>query len=93
MIGSAQARPVRGLAGRERERFAIERLLAGAEAGESAALVGDAAPGGCLESAGTWNAMVTHRVRIHAPADVDRQVRGWLEQSVRARVSEADSAP
>jgi Domain of unknown function (DUF4287)/Domain of unknown function (DUF5655) len=31
-----------------------------------------------LEPAGTWNSMVTHRVRIHQAADVDEQLLGWL---------------
>jgi CheY-like chemotaxis protein len=36
---------------------------------------------GRLESAGRWNAMVTHRVRVHAPEDVDPELLGWLEQA------------
>jgi hypothetical protein len=36
---------------------------------------------GRLESAGSWNAMVTHRVRIHAPDEVDAEVLGWLGQA------------
>lgn len=42
------------------------------------------APAGRLESAGNWNAMVTHRVRIHAPDDVDAELLGWLEQAYAA---------
>lgn len=38
-------------------------------------------PAGRLESAGRWNAMVTHRVRIHNPADLDRELLGWLKQA------------
>jgi predicted transport protein len=38
-------------------------------------------PGGRLESAGSWNAMVTHRVRIHAAAELDQEVLGWVEQA------------
>jgi hypothetical protein len=37
--------------------------------------------GGRLESAGGWNAMVTHRVRIHAPAELDQEVLGWVEHA------------
>lgn len=34
-----------------------------------------------LEAAGSWNRMVTHRVRIRQPAEVDREVVGWLERA------------
>lgn len=34
-----------------------------------------------LEPAGDWNRMVTHRVRIHAPADLDHELLEWLEQA------------
>lgn len=37
-----------------------------------------AEPEGRLEAAGAWNAMVTHRVRISAPEQVDGEVLGWL---------------
>jgi hypothetical protein len=39
------------------------------------------APAGRLEAAGSWNAMVTHRVRIESPAQVDRELIGWLRQA------------
>lgn len=32
-----------------------------------------------LEAAGSWNAMVSHRVRLAAPKDVDAKVKGWLK--------------
>lgn len=35
---------------------------------------------GRFEEAGAWNAMVTHRVRITDPKQVDAEVLGWLEQ-------------
>jgi len=31
-----------------------------------------------LESAATFNALFTHRVRVHSPADVDDQLRDWI---------------
>jgi predicted transport protein len=37
-----------------------------------------------LEAAGTWNAMVTHRVRISDPAQIDDEVRGWLRRAYDA---------
>lgn len=38
-------------------------------------------PSGRLEAAGSWNAMVTHRVRIAAPDEVDGEVEGWIRQA------------
>jgi Domain of unknown function (DUF5655)/Domain of unknown function (DUF4287) len=35
-------------------------------------------PGGRLEPAGSWNAMVTHRVRLARVEDVDAEVVAWL---------------
>ncbi len=37
-----------------------------------------------LESAGSWNAMVTHRVRLSSASDADAELRGWLEQAREA---------
>ncbi len=39
------------------------------------------APAGRLEAAGSWNAMVSHRVRIAGPAEVDGEIAGWLRQA------------
>lgn len=39
------------------------------------------AAGGRFENAGAWNAMVTHRVRITDPGQIDAEVVGWLEQA------------
>lgn len=39
------------------------------------------APEGRLEAAGSWNAMVSHRIRLGAPADVDAAVEGWLREA------------
>jgi hypothetical protein len=49
-----------------RDRFDIGLALKGDE------------PAGKLELAGSWNAMVSHRVRIAADAEVDEEVAGWL---------------
>ncbi len=40
-----------------------------------------APPEGRLEAAGSWNGMVTHRVRLESPADVDRELQGWLRRA------------
>ena len=34
-----------------------------------------------FKAAGTWNAMVTHRVQISTPAQIDEEVLGWLKQA------------
>lgn len=44
----------------------------------------NAPPSGRLETAGSWNSMVTHRVRIHKPSEVDKQLIGWLKQAYEA---------
>ena len=36
---------------------------------------------GRLEAAGSFNAMVSHRVRLEKPADVDKEVLAWLEKA------------
>ncbi len=38
-------------------------------------------PAGRLEAAGSWNAMVTHRVRIGSAEEVDGEVEAWLRQA------------
>ncbi len=42
------------------------------------------APAGRLEAAGSWNAMVSHRVRIESVAQFDAEVRGWLKAAYDA---------
>lgn len=43
-----------------------------------------ATPAGRLEAAGSWNAMVTHRVRVTDPAEIDAEVLGWLRAAYDA---------
>ena len=38
-------------------------------------------PKGRFEQAGAWNAMVTHRVKIDDPEELDAQVLTWLRQA------------
>jgi len=38
-------------------------------------------PAGRLEASGSFNAMVSHRVRLESPADVDAEVAGWLKEA------------
>lgn len=36
---------------------------------------------GRLEGAGSWNSMVTHRVRLESAAGIDKELIGWLKQA------------
>lgn len=38
-------------------------------------------PSGRLEASGSWNAMVTHRVRIASVDEIDAEVGGWIKQA------------
>lgn len=42
------------------------------------------APEGRLEASGSWNSMVSHRVRIEDPSDFDDAVKGWLKAAYQA---------
>jgi Domain of unknown function (DUF4287)/Domain of unknown function (DUF5655) len=42
------------------------------------------APAGRLEAAGSWNAMVTHRLRISNPKQIDKELLAWLKQAYDA---------
>ncbi len=42
------------------------------------------APGGRFEAAGPWNSMVTHRVRISNPDQIDEEVVAWLRRAYQA---------
>jgi hypothetical protein len=54
------------------ERFDIGLKLKGVKAS------------GRLEAAGSWNSMVTHRVRIGDPKEVDAEILAWLKQAYGA---------
>lgn len=41
-------------------------------------------PEGRLEKAGSWNAMVTYRVRIASAEEVDAELEGWLRRAWEA---------
>ncbi len=36
---------------------------------------------GRLEASGSWNTMVSHRVRLESPKDVDKELIGWLKKA------------
>jgi hypothetical protein len=42
------------------------------------------APEGRFESSGTWHNMVTHRVRITDPKQIDKEVLAWLKRAYDA---------
>jgi len=42
------------------------------------------ASAGRFETAGSWNAMVTHRVRVTDPKQIDQEVLAWLRQAYDA---------
>lgn len=42
------------------------------------------APSGRLEASGSFNAMVSHRVRLESAAQVDAELIGWLKQAYDA---------
>lgn len=39
---------------------------------------------GRLEASGSFNAMVSHRVRLESPSDFDAEVKGWLKEAYEA---------
>jgi hypothetical protein len=41
-------------------------------------------PAGRLEASGSFNAMVSHRVRLESASDVDAEVIGWLKEAYDA---------
>jgi hypothetical protein len=42
------------------------------------------ASGGRFETAGVWNTMVTHRVRVGDPKEIDAEVLSWLKNAYEA---------
>ena len=44
----------------------------------------DKTPAGRLEASGSFNSMVSHRVRLEKPADVDAEVVKWLKEAFDA---------
>ena len=65
---------------RGRKKFGIVQPSAGERLDIGIKLKG-VAPAGRLEVAGTWNNMVTHRVRISDPKQIDAEVLKWLKQA------------
>ena len=38
-------------------------------------------PAGRLDASGSWNAMVTHRIRLESAKDVDKELIAWLKKA------------
>jgi hypothetical protein len=68
---------------RKRKKFAILQPSA-VERFDIGVKLKGVAPTGRLEAAGSWNAMVTHRVRISDPNEIDNTVLAWLKQAYDA---------
>jgi hypothetical protein len=43
-----------------------------------------AEPTARLETSGSFNAMVSHRVRLSKPAEIDKELLGWLKRAYEA---------
>ena len=63
---------------RRRKQFAMIKPAAGHV---DVGLILDAATTERLESAATFNALFTHRVRVREPHDVDRELVAWLKRA------------
>lgn len=68
---------------RDNKKFGIVQISAADRIDLGLKLKG-VAPAGRLETAGKWNAMVTHRVRIHDPKQLDKEVLTWLKRAFEA---------
>jgi hypothetical protein len=68
---------------RRSKQFAIVQPSTGTRV-DIGLILSDTAPAGRLEAAGSFNAMMTHRVRLEKPADVNKELIGWLRQAYDA---------
>jgi hypothetical protein len=64
-------------------KFAIVQLSSAARL-DIGVKLRDVASSGRLEAAGSWNSMMSHRVRIDDPAQIDGEVLAWLRQAYDA---------
>ena len=68
---------------RDGKKFAIVQPASAGRLDVGIKLKGTPAEGR-YEPAGSWNAMVTHRVRVEDPAQVDADLAGWLRRAFEA---------
>lgn len=67
---------------RNGKKFAI--IKPGAEFFDIGIKLKENPPSGRLQKAGDWNAMVSHRIRLASPADLDAEVFAWLKAAYRS---------
>ncbi|MEI6669722.1 MAG: DUF5655 domain-containing protein [Acidobacteriota bacterium] len=65
---------------RRRKQFAIVQPSTSARVDVGLVLPG-VKPDGRLEASGSFNAMMTHRVRVGKPSEVDNELGRWLRQA------------
>jgi hypothetical protein len=64
---------------RDRKKFAIVQVTS--ERFDVGIKLKGAAPTGRLTPAGSWNAIITHRVAVKNPGDVDPELIRWLRSA------------
>jgi hypothetical protein len=77
---------------RREKQFAIVQPSTGTRVDVGLVLPG-VEPGERLEGAGSFNAMMTHRVRISRTAEVDKELIGWLRRAYDMAGPSPGSAP
>jgi hypothetical protein len=81
-LGDLTVSPKKGyLSLRRRKQFAMIQPSTATRIDLGLILPADTAPGARLESAATWNALFTHRVRISTADDLDPELQQWLQQA------------
>lgn len=65
---------------RRSKQFALVQPSTASRVDVGIQLKGDP-PGERLEASGSFNQMVSHRVRVSAPSEVDRDLVGWLREA------------
>lgn len=77
---------------RREKQFAIVQPSTGTRVDVGLVLPG-VEPGERLEAAGSFNAMMTHRVRVSSKSEVDRELIGWLRRAYDLAGPSTGSAP
>jgi hypothetical protein len=84
-LGDLTVSPKKGyLSLRRRKQFAMIQPSTATRIDLGLILPPDAAASSRLESAATWNALFTHRVRISSTDDLDPELHQWLQQAYTA---------
>lgn len=64
---------------RGKKKFAVVKVVA--DRMDIGVKLKGVAPGPRLEAPGTWNNLVTHRVRVSKPAEIDKEIVKWLQEA------------